>query len=536
MKIRRCFALGLVSVSLASCLGPSLARAQDLAAAAATDPLGNINRLPVALEKMVGQLRTDLTANGFAVARGYWTLWGVNECKYPVQILGYCYGNNPTAPYVLAVVPTWKDEYVEQKFHHLLNEPQRNMSANYRLDQREALVIVAQLPPPARYFGMQSNVFTREAAFDPNKTTDPIYLKVTDLLLREILFGASPDPSRRMMVADIGDSTNNVVIQNQTNQAPWNRPAYFVITSDADMAAEMTDALIRAGASSSDIFTEPVAPQLVKLGLDRSADDLITYFRYSMPDDPTAGERWRQDLPLTILRVRDMSTRKYSNPLPVPVYKERTYNSDETTQAMTDDFSKLQDAVRTAWGQSELEAPTLPFFSAYKYLDLIGEHCLSYGSSGPTVDRGPMDCLGDTQDADYQISTSAKIDDGEVIAVIGVLSKETGNATYTSLSVNWFPALVGVANIDDTELKGSAADFADVLKQDSDLFYVYYVARDCTGLAHCREISKKLVPTGELIKFIQRNYINPGSSNGPDPKYILNPVTIVLNGTDRPTM
>ena len=530
MKIRRCFALGLASVSLASCLVASLAWAQDHAAAAATDPLGNINRLPAALERTVRTLRFGLSAHGFAVARGYWTLWGVDDCKYPLQTIGYCYGNNPTAPYALAVVPTWNDEYVDQRFHHLLNEPLRNMSGIHRLDQREALVIVAQLPPPARYFVMQSNVFTRKAAFNDQ---DPIYKTVTDPLLQSILFGVSPDPSRRMMVASIGNSINNVVIEKQTDQAPWNRPAYFVITSDEGMKTEMTNALIAAGASESDIFTETVAPQLVKLGLDHSADDLITYIRYSMPDDPVAGEQWRQQLPLAILRVRDMSARQYNHPLPVPKYTDRTgnYNYDETQ--LTDDFKNLQDAVRTLWGQEHVES--LPFFSAYKKLDLIGQHCLDYDDPYP-VARGPMDCLGDTQDADYQLSQSAQIDGGEVVAVVGVLSKETGNATYTSLSVNWFPELIGVANIDDKDLKGSAASFASALQYDSDWFYVYYVARDCTGLARCREISKKLVPAGELIKFIQRNYINPGSSSGPDPKYILNPVTIVLNGANRPTM
>jgi hypothetical protein len=526
MRIQRYLALGLAWLSLVSCLGAQVAWAGNRAAAAATDPLGKINRLPAALEQMVGLLRADLEANGFAVARGYWTLWGVNDCQYPIQTIGYCYGNNPTAPYVLAVVPPWNDEYLDQRFHHIMNEPRRNMSATYRLDQREALVIVAQLPPPARYFGIQSNVFTREAAFNPD---DPIFQKVTDPLLQGILFGVSPDPSRRMMVASIGNSTNNVVIEQQTGQAPWNRPAYIVITSDDGLAASMTEALVRAGASASDVFTEPVSPELVKLGLDHSADDLITYIRYALPLDKAAGEQWRQELPLTILRVRDVSSRQYHNPLPIPIYEERKVNYDET--ALADDFEALQKAVLARWAAPP-DATPLPFFSAYKFLDLIGEHCLGY----PDPARGPMDCLGDTQDADYQLSQSAHIDDGQVIAVVGTLSKATGNATYTSLSVNWFPELVGVENIDDTDLLGTAASFAGALPNpnNSDLFYVYYVARDCTGLAHCREIPKTLVPTGELIKLIQRNYVNPGSRRGPHPKWILNPVTIVLDGGNRP--
>jgi hypothetical protein len=286
----------------------------------------------------------------------------------------------------------------------------------------------------------------------------------------------------------------------------------------------MTDALVRAGAPSSDIFTELVSPQLVRLGLNRSADDLITYIRYALPEDPAAGEKWRQELPLAILRVRDVSSRQYDNPFAIPTYAPRTANYDENVLA--EDFASLQNAVRAVWGQPN--ATGLPFFSAYKFLDLVGQHCLGY----PDPTRGPMDCLGDTQDADYQISQSAHIDDGQVIAVVGTLSAETGNATYTSLSVNWFPELVGVANIDDPTLKGTATSFASALQHSSDLFYVYYIARDCTGLAHCLAIPTRLVPKGGIIKVIQRNYVNPGSTNGPDPADVLNPVLIVLNGKE----
>jgi hypothetical protein len=230
-----------------------------------------------------------------------------------------------------------------------------------------------------------------------------------------------------------------------------------------------------------------------------------------------------------------MRSRQYNNPLPIPTYTQREGNANVNETQMADDFGRLQAAVRTAWGQSESEAPLAQFFSAYKKLDLIGQHCLGYGYPDPTVMRGPMDCLGDSSDADYQISLSGQLDENKVIAVIGTLSRETGNATYTSLSVNWFPELVGVSNIDDTDLKGSAAAFASALKDYSDdKFYVYYVARDCTGLTHCREISTKLAPRGALVKFIQRNYVNPGSTTGPDPNMMVNPVAIVFDGWNRP--
>jgi hypothetical protein len=496
-------------------------------AVAATDPLSNANRLPPSLEQKVGRLRADLESRGYAVARGYWTLWGVDDCKYPIQVLGYCYGNNPTAPYALAMVPQWKDEFVDQRFHHVLTEPQRNMLATYRLDAQEALVILAELPPPARYFGIQTNVYSRVGVLN---TADPIFpIVAADPLLQGILFGASPDPARRMLIASIGNSTNNVVMERKSGSASvWGEQRFFVITPDADVADAMTDALVRAGVpSANDILVEPVSPLLVNVGLDRNADDLLTYIRYALPTDKAAGERWRQQLPLTILRVRDTTHSRPPNPLPIPEYEQRSYNLNETVLA--GDLQSLINAVRARWGQPG--ANLVGFFSAYKFLDLLGQHCLGY----PVKTRGPMDCLGDTQDADYQISQSAQIDGGKVIAVVGTLATRTGNATYTSLSVNWFPQLVGVKNIDDTDLDGSAASFASALQHDASLFYVYYVARDCTGLMpYCVEVSTKLVPVGDIIKVIQRNYVNPGSQRGPDPNKLLNPVAIVLDGRIRP--
>jgi hypothetical protein len=39
---------------------------------------------------------------------------------------------------------------------------------------------------------------------------------------------------------------------------------------------------------------------------------------------------------------------------------------------------------------------------------------------------------------------------------------------------------------------------------------------------------------GEAIKVIQRNYVTPGYARGPDPAKLLNPVSIILDGSNRP--
>ena len=522
---------GVLSVAVMACrdmpTDPRSVDATVLAAAnTATDPMSKVNRLKPQLEQRVQTLRAGLEADGWETARGYWTLWGVDDCMYPRQTVGFCYGNNPTAPYVTAVVPQWKDEFVDQSLHHAIMAAERNMLPNYRLSEREALVIVAEMPPPARYFGIQSNVFTRETTLN---TDDIIFPRIPDPLLQSILFATAPNPSRMMLIASIGDAINNVTIDEQTGES-WQagQQRYFVITPDQGTADAMTQALLDAGvASENQIFVERVSPALVHLGLGRSADDLITYIRYAMPEDSVLGEQWRKQLPLTILRVRPKTNSAAPDPFAIPSYEAKTWNFDETV--LSAERYALIDAVRAYWNQPD--ADTASFFSAYRFLDLIGQHCLGY----PDPARGPMNCLGDTQDADYQISQSNLLDDNKVVAVVGTLGTVTNNATYVSLSVNWFPALVGVKNISDEDLEGSADAFAEgVLTSDSRMFYVYYVARDCTGLQYCVEIPRRLVPSGELIKIIQRNYVTPGGHRGSNPLKILNPIAIALDGTMRP--
>ena len=502
---------------------------------AATDPLSKANRLPPSLEQKVQHFRTALEANGYEVARGYWELWSADDCKFSLQTIGNCYGNNPTAPYVLAILPHWHDEFVDQSLHHALTAGQRNMTPNYRLGEREALVVLAELPPPARYFGIGTNVFTRKASLNKD---DPVYQILNDAPdLQEIIFEASPNPERMMMVASIGNSTNNVAIDEQS-QGSWGQQRYFVITSDKNMAAAMTEALAGLqGVEASQVFTEPVAPDLVRLGYGSEADDLITYIRYSMPNDTTQGEQWREQLPLTVLRIRDTKSGTPGNPFDIPEYEAKKANTDE--HALEADLANLVAAVKEYWGQ---DVAATDFRSLSLWVDLIGQHCLGHdGDPLPEppiyLPRGPMNCLGDTQDADYQISATHHIDQGEVIAVVGTLGTHTGNATYTSLSVNWFPALVGLLNRDDPALEGSAKRFQDKLTTPYTNFYVYYFARDCSGLyPWCEEIPKTLLSTGEALKIIQRNYINPGTRRGPDPSKILNPVSFELDGASRPAM
>mgnify|MGYP007099593921 FL=1 len=155
---------------------------------ASADPAGKENRLPPSLEKKVQSFQRAVKDAGYEVAQGYWTLWSADDCKYPLQTVGFCYGNNPTAPYVLAVVPPWKNEFVDPSLYHAITDVRHGTTPNYRLGEREALVVFAELPAPARYFGFGTNVFTRKGGLNES---DPVYLRLMPVRdLQAILFAA----------------------------------------------------------------------------------------------------------------------------------------------------------------------------------------------------------------------------------------------------------------------------------------------------------------------------------------------------------
>ncbi len=474
------------------------------------------DRLPASLQQKVEALEADLEAQGFEVLRGDWSLFTIDDCQFPIATLGQCLGNNPAAPYAIPSVPLWPDEHVDETLREVLGPMPGDTWVTHRLDEREALVVLALTPPQGAYYGLQTYVFSREDELNPN---DPVFLGLTDPIMRSVLFATAPDPARVLVFASLGNSNNHVVVQ-QASGAAFDQQRFFVITPDQVMERAVTESLLRAGVPDPDhILTEPISAEQARLGLGAGADDFMTLMRYALPADPDAGERWRQRLPMAVLRVRDPDATRATEPYPTPVLDARTAISEA---GLADDVAQLVGGVRQIWGQAA--APATEFESLLLSVDLVGRDCL----------ERPMNCLGDTGDADYQISPTVTLDDGEVLAVVGTLGTATGNATYVSLSINRIEVLMGVANVDHDELQGSAGGFADDVAGAGQL-YLQYFARDCGALAHCFEIGEDLVPAGEAIKIIQRNYVVPGTARGPDPLQVVNPTLIVLDGAVRPT-
>jgi hypothetical protein len=494
-------------------------------------------------------LIADLAAGGFQVSQGYPRLYTQRDCvdhTYPT--LKNCFQANPAAPYVVPVLKLWPDEYADPALKDAFVVTGYGETVTYRLDPREAIVIYGRMPPPGKYMGLQTWVFSEHGKW---KTKDyNQWANTSDLAIPiQYLFDTVPPDDtksqRLISLSSIGDVNNNVVMQGQLGgQNPFGKILYFIITPSESTDNAIRRALYEQGAQYNEIFTEqipssddlgPIGP----LGMGKNAIDFFTAFRYAVPDDKEAADEWRKKLEfnLTVLRVRAPASvgpvKRYGSMTVEP----RTVNTDETNPAngLASNLKNLVAAVCGILGNfTNTDCVEPPPESSFMP-DLVRD----YGWTGPYCRDIGMDCQGDQQEAAYFFSSPRPTGSGQVYAVVGTLATETGNATYVGLSANDASIMGGVPNatILDTDLKGSAEGYTDTLDNASK-FFVHYFTTDCSilgsvlenvpgGMKNCTEISG-MSTDGDpalqgMIMISLRDYIAPGTQRGPDSSQLLTP-------------
>jgi hypothetical protein len=514
----RAFLLFVLTLFVGMVLGMSPARG---------DSVMSINKVPGQVESKARRLTQDFKKQGFEVSRGYFKPWRREDCDFTIAKLGSCFGNNPAAPYVTLAVPPWPEEFVGHN-SNVLAPSRPGYHDVFRLDPGEAIVILAEMPPPARYFSVQTFVFTREGTYDTDSETykniaaDPGINFMLPFLFRTV----EPHyPERIFSWADLNNPVNNVVMERRSGTA-FSQLRYFIITPDDFMNKAVRKALSGISVEDEHIFTEPI-PYDMNFGLHRAADDFMTLIRYARPDDGgaprTASDTWRKNLPMVVLRVRD--TRHEPQPYPQMELEPRTAFDEYTLQP---DLISLVSGVHERWtGQPCANDDCSDVADSLRDLQtppisLLGLLCLPIGQN----------CLGPNRDTTYQVYRPQPLDDGEIYAVAGTLGTETGNATYVGFGINQMPIMIGVANLPDELLKGTAAAYAGEVNN-TDRFFLYYLTRDCSGLEyltdnHCFEIDETMVPPGNMFGLAVRDYMRPGTQRGPDSALVLPPMVLKL--------
>ncbi|MGW2703996.1 hypothetical protein [Streptomyces sp. NPDC001340] len=492
-------------------------------------------------------LVADLQKSGFLVNSGYPRLYTQQDCKdYTYPLMKNCLANNPAAPYVTPVVKTWPNEYVDPATVNAFGRTRPGYTTAYRLDPRDAVVIYGKMPPPGRYMGLQTWESSQRGQW---KASD--YLKWERTADRPVpmqyLFDTIPPDGRRsgrvQSASALGDTVNNVVMERQSGYS-FEKNRYFVITPSATTDRAVRRALQAQGVPGEDIFTEQIPARdshgsLGPLGMGKDAIDFFTAFRYAVPapGQEQAADKWRRNPPLTVMRVRAPASlgpvQRYG-PL---TFAKRTANSEAH---LAGDLRNLVRAVcDRVSGTAHLQ--TSDCTQRQPASLLIPDLVRDYGWTGPYCREINMNCLGDQQDAAYFFERPLSLDSGQVYAVVDTLATETGNATYTALSVNDASLLAGVANVLDTSLKGSADGYATTVKN-SGKFFVHYFTRDCRVLRdlpgwpkNCTEITTQMLPShvntsaeGDpalhgMFMASLRDYIKPGTARGPDSSKLLAP-------------
>lgn len=541
----------LVGVGATTTVQSSAARPQGAAASDRSEvakPGGN---------RFTKALVDDLTGDGLEVTQGYPRLWTMEDCKDGYPVTFNCYGNNPASPYVVSAVKPWPDEFVDPATADAYGRVRPGYSTTYRMDPREAIVFFGTMPPPGRYMGLQSYVFTHEWVVEAGESgyqyghpwvTDEAQGgrdKFADSAMIGYLFSTLPrNPDRVQSFSSVSNSINNVVMDGGPSGESFGELRYFVLTPDQEMDEKVRSALARLGVPQEDVFTEKIPSSfdgvpLGPLGLDEKALDFMHGFRYAMPENDRAAQAWRSKLPLTVLRVRESpSTDRPAEPYGDIPRDERTSEDEAPLQGELEALTNAVTARATGgpWNLSPLPAPSMgqpPVMgNVENWLGHFGPHCRTVGEN----------CLGDGQDASYFFMPPQPIDFGEVYAVLGTLGTETGNATYNGLSINDASLLKGVANVpdydadaQDRDLTGSADGYADEVAN-HDEFFVHYFTRDCDAIAGltdgaCTTITEEMVP---LLTDVSapgdphlhgyftaglRSYVKPGTERGPNTEY-----------------
>ena len=491
-----------------------------------------------------GNWLNRLESAGYTIKQGWAYALGPTNCQRYVDIFGSCAANNPATPYIVVQPPIVDGEFIDPYYGHVFgtnvfteNSP-LGVPVNeiYRVTDGEALVVVVDLPPKAAYFGYQSYAFTRDAARYPVKGQ-----------LSQVI--GPPDPNRRTLVASIGNPVNNSIINRATGllpqASPWGGQIATITTSNQSL-----DSAIRAsfrqssGVQDNVLFTEPFGANLYT-GLDESADELYTVFRYTIHEDETAAQDW-----LTHVGTRTWVYRITApagiavNRFPTPTLNPRLANDESALQPSLDELRRLL----TTWVRSNRNPVTTSFTARSSVT--VDRNGVAHGIVGPQCIEKGRYCVADTLDTEaYRYVNIGAMDNDDVALVAGVnhTARNTDNSYYEALGIYDGPTVTGIASIAQSnptaagfvkgEMTGTAyaalqklgllARASARLLADSPDLYVASVSRHCDAtLPNCIDITEAQVPLRHRIIVNQRAYLKPGGMTGANPNLLLNPLVV----------
>jgi hypothetical protein len=431
---------------------------------------------PQALQKFTDALKQD----GFDVTPGVAAVYN--------PLGDFCSGKIPDAGLVnsgLYLIPTIPE-----------SAGAKTQTPRFKIREDEAIVLIGQTPPPAKYFGFYTHIYTR---FYPDKKEGK---------QRTDIFGT------------VGDAVNNATIKT-TGPSPFNRPFALIFTPDQGTDAGIRAALRQAGYPEAIINTNVLPASMLNLGHGETADQFQITLRTARFEDPIAGQSYIMDAPknLHLLRVTPR-TPAIANPFPMPPLRVR--GTGESEMRLMNNLGELRARILEA--NSGLHATDLLSAQAcYEDYDNLQRETW--------VDGGTRDAFilsGGWMMPQSYLNDVITLADDEFLMVYGVNHVATRKTTY--MNINFYTtgrevngSLVMQDNaflggVSDDDLQGSATGYLPG-NTDANLMYAYKVSRSCgkdepNCLPLAAPCARVTLDSSTVLGLYFRMYLEPATKVG----------------------
>jgi hypothetical protein len=452
----------------------------------------------------LGAFRSALERDGFVVGEGAAAMFPLIEA-YEAGLIKACWGNDPTKPYLVCMVPPSPGEQVPSyKFKVGEFLGLKGVTILFRMRPDEALVLVGRTPPECKYYSYSGYLMDR-------------------------VYGNE----RRVVFADMTDSLNHLTINtegtpNGSEGNPFDKNTVIVSTTDKGINERVRAAAISAGYSSSIMNTYVIPSPILKMGLDDDSDTFNFFIRPSIFKDQQAGDAYIKNPPLVILRL---TPKERVNVDPYGVPELRVRGTGRTEHDLTPALDDLRKAILAKY--SDLEAMDLEISDALPE----GYEAIQRGINvaGPTRDSLYLWTGGHLQfyppcpslltgQAEKPPKTFTLADDpNEFVIVYGVNHEVSGKATFSSFTVYGADIWNGIGGVTSDEYPMAE----EYLPGNSNAknFYAYKIGRRCDGKNCYRVPGPGLKAHGieldQPIFIIFRLYLEKAAKVGPAKSEIL---------------
>eukprot|EP00928_Gymnodinium_smaydae_P043674 TRINITY_DN29218_c0_g5_i2.p1 TRINITY_DN29218_c0_g5~~TRINITY_DN29218_c0_g5_i2.p1 ORF type:complete len:595 (+),score=77.91 TRINITY_DN29218_c0_g5_i2:1133-2917(+) len=495
-----------------------------------------------------------LASEKFASREGKYHFFGVNDCfellskpsPFPLAATpnGTCYCQNPSTPYGWIMLPN----VTEQETRHddwawPLTTEGDSVSASWRLEATEAVVLLGLTPPNCKYFSFSNYLFSRfmEPGWSPTARQH---------------FGLCLPGGTKGRRCEIGASTSNSMNFHRMNLSDGVFDVPFALVISPSVLAMDTAAaeLERVGVPAKSITRYPLPGDILKLGLSYESDAMANWLRMAFFEDEAAKQKYFREKPFRVFRMKmkahvcenGVSSGKddcLTNSL-YPSFEHSFISRYSGTNDGT--FANIDiDEVRHSLDQLERAVVAkYPKSTSFTYsmtngVPSSGYECMKtgqrcqvdctdayYPANNGMLEQQVKERVAEAQGHPLPAHMTALLssDPDDFMVVVGVNHAKAKMASYTSISIYDFRRAAGIKGIVDPELDNTALHYLDPEKVPfAPFLYAYTFARNCSRSAApvgaCYDVPYSGVSyldahAGAL--FIERSYDNPVTHVGPD--------------------